>query len=188
MSYDIDRIAIIDVETTGLMSDPIPPALLEVAAIMVSRDLEVIGYTNGIVDAKLPLKIGAIVNEMHTRNRLFDDIRKGLGSTLKDTEDLLVDFVVETTSGVPTPLIWCGASPWSLDRPILQRDMPNFYRMFSYRTIDVTSLLIAMNNWDEHGRSKIDLGNGSDHRAMNDCMDVLNRLRKIREHLSMRTS
>lgn len=164
----MDRLAWIDVETTGL--DPDEDCLLEVALVITDPELNIEAqYESIILPAHDKWGMCPYVAKMHDDNYLLYDIRK-----LMDDEEQfgischrvpavmreLFDFVVRNNA-IDLPL--AGSCP-SFDRRFLKKNMPQVEALFSYCHFDLSTLRIL------HGVKHNSDDEKCKHRAMPDIM------------------
>jgi len=203
-----------DIETTGL--DPVKDHILEVA-VVVTDDYGIethamnclvkpVGLSYDQMVALLPPR----VLEMHTKSGLLADLKlawegapSGLSLALRryEAEQLLVDFVVDaarahvkytpdgTTVIDPNPL---RATPLagntiSFDRSFFRAHMPEFDRLFSYRSLDVTALNeIALRMFPNVHLTRPQGATGAVHRAMADVRNSLAQFHHYVTHMMVR--
>ncbi|HET8658641.1 MAG TPA: oligoribonuclease [Micromonosporaceae bacterium] len=135
----------VDCEMTGL--DLGKDALIEVAALVTTPDLDVLGDGVDVVihadDAVLDSMI-EVVRDMHARSGLTEAARASTVS-LTQAEDMVLEYV---TAHVPEPRSapLCGNSI-ATDRGFLARDMPRLDAHLHYRMIDVSSVKELCRRW-----------------------------------------
>jgi oligoribonuclease len=186
--WSIGRICWLDVETTGLWDPASPPLILEVAAVVTDQGLEELGrMAKPILYEEAPwsqARPHESAVAMHRKSGLWRVVNPHLQSpedhlrvTLAEAENQLCQLLDETDFGDPRPVLWGGASPAALDRPVLRHYMPRFYSRIHYRTLDATSIRMAALNWgSDEPRSESD----PDHRALPDCLQALEIARRDR--------
>lgn len=181
--WSLGRLCFIDVESTGIWDPLDPPILLEVAVVVTDRDLTELGRYSTVIqveDLSLLAKANPFAVTMHMRSGLWDEVKSGKGLPLDEAEADLCRMLRTTDLGDGRPVIWVGSSPAALDRPILYRDMPRFYRMFHHRSIDVSSLRLALQNYAGIRVARDE----PEHRALADCFGALRHLSTYKERLS----
>lgn len=143
------QIAWIDVETDGLATPEELPLLLEVAIVLTTVDLVELGrystlihHSHDVLDALTPC---SLVVEMHTKNGLWKDLRAGGGVSIAEAQRGLLQVLDENRTS--PHVAWGGCSPGVLDRPMLASLMPDYYKRIDHRSVDVSSLKLAMKNW-----------------------------------------
>jgi len=178
----LSRICFIDVETTGLWDPAAPPILLEVAAVVTDRNLVEIGRYSALIRASENdlARTNPFVVSMHLQSGLWRDLKAGLGTDVSTAEEGLCRMLERTDPGDGRPVIWAGASPSALDRPLLRRAMPKFDGMFCHRLIDVSSLKLVLQNYSE---AELRAGKPM-HRALSDCFGAMEILRACKNHLA----
>jgi len=192
-AWRVERIAWFDCETTG--TDPERDLLLEVALIVTDGELRstaresvVIHHEKDALDAAMwgqdrPWETSRFVSDMHAKNGLWSDLQRnhrtgspglritGPNETMADAERLLIATLAQGGVAVagPSRTVLGGCSPW-LDRYMLRRNMPTLYSMLSHRTIDSSSLKMALVTW---GDQEIHKARESTHRAADDVVDAV---------------
>ena len=144
----------VDTETTGL--DPERGDLLEVALVVTDDDLAEVAATASVVQPIAPMSavawmksLSPIIQEMHGKNGLFDEIMDGHSAHLHVVEDALCAWVGAAAKErlfdlKKTPL---AGSTVGFDRAWLRRHMPRLEALFSYRSIDVSSFTEIARRW-----------------------------------------
>lgn len=164
-----EYVAWIDVETTG--TDPESDYLLEVGAVVTDLHGKIIGNTfEALVSvpnlSSVIAQTSEVVCLMHEKSKLWLDLWtkevKSLECVDKKISDWLSFSVAEEDATV-----YFGGNSITLDRNFVKRNLPGFYKKLSYRSIDVTSLSIAIqSNTNNLGYEK-----SKDHRALSDAID-----------------
>jgi len=135
----------VDCEMTGL--DLGKDALIEVAALVTTPDLEVLGDgVDAVIHADDTIldSMIEVVRDMHARSGLTEAARASAVS-LAQAEDMVMEYV---TAHVPEPRSapLCGNSI-ATDRGFLARDMPRLDAHLHYRMIDVSSVKELCRRW-----------------------------------------
>jgi oligoribonuclease len=172
-----DLLVWIDCEMTGL--DLGKDALIEVAALVTDRDLNVLGAGVDVVihaDDEALAGMPEIVRAMHERSGLTEEVRRSVVS-LVEAEDLVLEYV---TSHVKEPRAapLCGNSI-ATDRGFLARDMPRLDAHLHYRMIDVSSIKELCRRW----YPRVYFGQptkGLAHRALADVRESIRELEYYR--------
>lgn len=154
-------------------------ALIEVAALVTDRDLNVLGEGVDVVihaDEQALTGMPEIVRAMHERSGLTEEVRRSAVS-LSEAEDMVLDYV---TSLVPEPRTapLCGNSI-ATDRGFLSRDMPRLDAHLHYRMIDVSSIKELCRRW----YPRVYFGQpakGLAHRALADVRESIRELEYYR--------
>lgn len=140
----LSNLAWLDLEMTGL--DPEKDVILEIAAIVTDKDLNIlsdgISFVINQPERKLDL-MNNFVKEMHTKSGLINEVlhsNVNLETALKKNLEYFDEFCF---IGV-TPL--CGNSIWQ-DRRFLNKYMPELDSFFNYRIIDVSSVKEIVRKW-----------------------------------------
>lgn len=178
----------LDIETTGL--DPVKDQILEVGIVITTFELDEIASKSWIVATpNLADRIENVherVFEMHKKNGLWRDVREcteeGTAHTLEAISFQIFDFLrANSCSGVNlnSGAVWysplCGASV-HFDRSFIKVHMPYLDRCWSHQHLDVSSFKLAVEYW--FGK-RVETGK-SEHRALADCRDSIEALRRIR--------
>lgn len=183
-----DLIVWTDVETSGttLSAD----AFLEVGALVSDthgrrfgtsyESLITVSDLSGIIE-----KSSDNVRRMHERSGLWMDlwIRRTRSPSVVDSEmavwlsQLLSSYEVRNS---PVRNVYFGGNSITLDRRFIQGYLPSFYSLISYRSVDVTSLSIALQS--NTGVSRYE--KCVRHRALSDASDSLDEYRHYLSFLS----
>jgi oligoribonuclease len=162
---------------TGL--DLTSDALIEVAALVTSPDLTVLGDgVDVVVHAGEAALAGMpeVVRDMHAKSGLTDEVRKST-VTVAEAEDMIMDYIA---TYVPDPRTapLCGNSI-ATDRGFLARDMPRLDAHLHYRMIDVSSIKELCRRW----YPRVYFGQpqkGLAHRALADIRESIRELEYYR--------
>jgi oligoribonuclease len=179
----------VDTETTGLNPMVAHAHLLEVALVVTDDNLIEIAETSVLVkpigyDIMYVVEnMDPVVREMHTENGLIDELRAGKGVRRYIAENTLIDWVWHDACGPllalkDTPL---AGSTVGFDRNWLREHMPQFESLFSYRSIDVSSVTELAKRWASsiyEGRPKAEK---KPHRALPDIKASIECLRYYRD-------
>jgi oligoribonuclease (3'-5' exoribonuclease) len=187
--WTLTRIAWIDVETDGLVRPGCRfPLCLEVALIVTDEHLRelgryeaVISHPGEVLDALDP---HPVVVEMHNKSGLWEALRDDRTASLEDAQAAMIELL-NRTCGEPgesdaCPVVWGGFSPAAIDRPVLARYMPRYYRRIHHRSVDVSALKLAMQNWAGIEVPKVEAA----HRAMTDTLESISVARVYRRFLA----
>lgn len=191
--WTLGCLAHLDVETTGLVRPGQPlPLLLEVGVVLTDHDLKVLDCYEAVIrhdpeDLMRALEHNPVASEMHRSNGLWHALLEGPTIPLGEAEEGLLKVLHRNPDPQGYPVVWAGWSPAAIDRPLVSACMPRFYQRIHHRTLDLSSLKLALKNYAgvEH-----DSGNAV-HRALPDAMAGVRRLRHYRSllqclHLSHR--
>lgn len=189
--WTMNRIAFLDAETTGTWDPEKPPLPLEIAMIVTTGDLvklaefsAVVGWTAEEFEAA---QIHPVAQEMHSKSGLLSLLFQHWSGfrpapTILKIEREMVSLLEKTRTMFddmddPCPVVWAGASPSALDRPLIRHYMPEFYSKIHYRTLDISSERLTMLNW-----LNVDLNREYEatHRALQDCEDAISFARRLR--------
>ncbi|MEN3611558.1 oligoribonuclease [Plantactinospora sp. ZYX-F-223] len=172
-----DLLVWVDCEMTGL--DLGKDALIEVAALVTDRDLNVLGEGVDVVihaDEQALAGMPEIVRAMHERSGLTEEARRSTVS-LREAEDLVLEYVTSLVKDPRTAPL-CGNSI-ATDRGFLARDMPRLDAHLHYRMIDVSSIKELCRRW----YPRVYFGQpakGLAHRALADVRESIRELEYYR--------
>ena len=165
----------IDLETTGL--NPERCEILEIAVIVTDADLNTISEEKSYV-IKNSIETLSNMNswclKQHTINNLIDDCLKSK-LTLYDVEESICSLLKEFI--IPNFNPMCGNSI-NFDKAFLEMHMPTLNNLFSFRTIDVSSIQQLFTRWHNHN-GYVKKGT---HRALDDIKESINELKFYREN------
>lgn len=168
-----NRFVWIDLEMTGL--DPKVDTILEIAAIVTDRDLNIIAQGPEIV-INHPVSILSKMNEwcttVHTESGLLSRV-KNSDTSLLTAEMQILSFLREHCEPGQAPL--GGNSVW-MDRVFLMHHMPRLYDFLHYRTIDVSTIKELLKSWYPDELATQYKKNNS-HRALEDIKESIDELR-----------
>lgn len=146
----LDRLVILDVETTGLEVET--DLVVEVGVGIYSPDFTLIDswstpvWESDLYDRKYQDMVRSgkddYVLKMHTQNGLWEACRSG-GQTLAEAEQGFVDFL--NGHGIGEKQVGDDREPMvgssiQFDRMMLAEHMPEVEASFSYRNIDISSV------------------------------------------------
>ncbi|MER7442408.1 oligoribonuclease [Micromonospora avicenniae] len=172
-----DLLVWIDCEMTGL--DLRGDKLIEVAALVTDRDLNVLGDGVDVVihadDAALDA-MPEIVRTMHAKSGLTEEVRRST-VTMAEAEDMVLDYVTTYVKDPRTAPL-CGNSI-ATDRGFIARDMTRLDNHLHYRMIDVSSIKELCRRW----YPRVYFGQpakGLEHRALADIRESIRELEYYR--------
>ena len=154
-------------------------ALIEVAALVTDRDLNVLGEGVDVVihaDEEALAGMPEVVREMHERSGLTEEVRRSV-VTMTEAEDMVLDYVTAFVKDPKTAPL-CGNSI-ATDRGFLARDMPRLDAHLHYRMIDVSSIKELCRRW----YPRVYFGQpakGLAHRALADIRESIRELEYYR--------
>ena len=154
-------------------------ALIEVAALVTDRDLNVLGEGVDVVihaDEQALAGMPEVVREMHERSGLTEEVRRSV-VTMTEAEDMVLDYVTAFVKDPKTAPL-CGNSI-ATDRGFLARDMPRLDAHLHYRMIDVSSIKELCRRW----YPRVYFGQpakGLAHRALADIRESIRELEYYR--------
>lgn len=136
----------LDVETTGL--DPHTDLILELGIVLFDVQLTPIAHRSWITAGPrflehLGREMDPVAVEMHTANGLLSEIAAGGGSTLRllrEAEREAMTFL-EEHGAIGWPML---GSSVTFDRAVLARRMPDLLAAIHYRSLDASSVLLAL--------------------------------------------
>lgn len=142
----------LDIETTGL--DPKVDNILEVGIVIFDDTLApyackswlVAGSRNRSTKHMWAIEhLDAKVREMHTESGLLDDLAAGPKEMMEDVEAEAISYIRQFTD---EPLPMLGSSV-TFDRSFLAERMPDLLKAFHYRSVDATSVYLAVVHGDD---------------------------------------
>jgi oligoribonuclease len=175
----MENLVWIDCEMTGLsLTDD---ALIEVAALVTDKDLNVLGDGVDIIikppDEALA-QMDPFVIEMHARSGLLPELADGV--TLAEAEALVLAYVREhVPEAGKAPL---AGNTIGTDRAFLARDMAELEGYLHYRSVDVSSIKELARRWYPRVVFCAPEKEGN-HRALADIRESIEELRYYREVL-----
>ncbi len=174
-----------DTETTGLIPDE--GHLLEIAFIVTDDTLAERGSLSVVVkpvsmqieEVKMPL----FVREMHEKSGLLADVASNKVMRLHEAEAHIIAWFTELFGRIEDlKKIALAGNTISFDRRWLRHHVPKIEDLFSYRSIDVSSLTELAQRWSPSAyanRPKAEKGVA--HRALDDVRASIETLRYYRE-------
>jgi oligoribonuclease (3'-5' exoribonuclease) len=199
------RLAVIDIETTGL--NPDTDLILEIGVVIVDSALREVAHRAVLVATPAALRWAlavarsrgsdgaalTLVERMHLDNGLIHDLLVDRHPPSSDPDalsrtDSYSDAAAIITGalddfGVNVPVPMVGSSVRSLDAPFLQRHTPELAARFTHRTIDASALTEFARFIDPKGQDAILSAIAEpDHRTIGDCRRSLQILRTFAEH------
>lgn len=174
-----ENILWMDVETTGL--DAEKEQLLQVAALIGDAQGNILSreHFEAVIhhgDAH-ELKARAIpyVQEMHSATGLWE--RLATGTPLEQVDAALLDYMKEYS---PEPgSLRMGGNSLRLDLNFTEKFLPLSYGHISFRSVDVTALRYAAENWGVT-KGKTPFTKEGSHDALDDIMETIGEYRWIR--------
>jgi len=158
----------IDVETSG--ESPETDELLEIGACITDLSGRNIGnnFESLVTLSNLPevlSKTSQNVINIHEKSGLWFDLWNKKTFDVHQIECSIIEWL-ETHVDTET-VLYFGGNSITLDRNFVRLNLPNFYRKISHRSIDVTSLSIALQSNTLVGPYKKQKA----HRALLDAQD-----------------
>ena len=158
----------VDVETTGDL--PETDELLEIGAMVtdlsgvpISQGFEALVHVSNI--SEVISRTSATVYDLHERSGLWLDLWNKKCAELGQIEEEIIKWLDNVVS--PETVLYFGGNSITLDRNFVRLNLPKFYQRFSHRSIDVTSLSIALQSNTEVGPFR----KAKAHRALLDVED-----------------
>lgn len=170
----------VDLETTGNRAHD---KILEVGAIMTTRDLEIVDELSEVaMVAKLPpdITLEPVVAEMHTINGLLEDA-KTIGFSLNEIDIAMEGWIKSYEKSNHIPLAGSGVSHF--DRRYIQKDLPRFNDHLSYWCLDVGVLRRTLKIVAGIDIPEAQLKEAKTHRALDDIRVHLEEMRIYRSIL-----
>lgn len=178
-----DLILWIDVEVSD--SDPERGEFLEIGCIVSDISGNELNYTYHAffkVDVSEVLRnTDDFIINMHERSGLWRDLWVEGGKTKSEVDNELVEWADGIISEFPHSKLYFGGNSITLDRSFIRKYLPNFYKKLSFRSIDVTSISLAVQGNSEIGGYK----KQNAHRAISDAKDSLGEYRHYLKKLQL---
>lgn len=167
----------IDMEMSGL--DPDANRILEIAAIVTDKDLEVVEEGPVLVVRQPDAVLDAMDSwnkGTHGKSGLIDKVK---ASSLDEAgaEDLMIAFLQRHVPSRASPM--CGNSICQ-DRRFMARHMPRLEAWFHYRNLDVSTLKELAARWRPGLKDGFKKENK--HTALADIYESIGELKYYREH------
>jgi len=171
-----DKIAWIDVETTGL--DAKKHLILELAIVITDYDCNILVEPKSWVVFYPPNAISAIIDDWclrtHTKNGLLAESQVSALWRM-DVEQAAYTYLADHLEPNKSPI---GGFSVGFDRNFLEQHMPKTIDHLHYRNIDVSSIRELVKRWvPEFAGSP---SAQSKHRALDDCLAAIEQLRKYK--------
>lgn len=179
-----DRFFFLDIETTGLTLGQ--DTVLEIGIAVTDPELNVIATQGWLTygyggDDWWPSHLDPVVQEMHTKNGLFEALR-GFKYDEKRTVAEILEFLLRYASVSDLRRTPMAGSSVHFDRKFLAAHFPIVEAMFSYRNLDVSTVTQCFEAWAPliaKGRPR----NEKAHRAVPDAVHSLEVLKYFRKWL-----
>ncbi|HEX5615193.1 MAG TPA: oligoribonuclease [Acidimicrobiia bacterium] len=175
-----DPLVWIDLEMTGL--DAEHDVIVEIACVVTNSELELLDEGIDIVVHQAPdvlARMDAVVQRMHTKSGLLDEIAASTTSLAEAGADVLAYVRRHVPTAGQSPL--CGNSI-GMDRRFLDRYLPEIDQWLHYRSIDVSSLKELCRRWYPDLYRKRP-SKSEHHRALDDIVESVHELRYYRDAL-----
>lgn len=183
-----DRMIVADLETFGL--DPESDPVLEAGFVVVNLDLKVLDefkvliwedgiydtcYKNLVQKAEAGNKDSQYVLNMHTRSKLWEDVRVG-GMSVDMAENKMLAWLDKQNLTADDPMT---GSSIGFDRSMLKFQFPDVEAKFGYRNIDISSVKELCRRYNPRVASLLAENTKPKklHRVMPDIDDTLEELR-----------
>lgn len=168
----------LDIETTGLVAKE--HRILEVGLMMTDDDLEPQYWNNWVLrytgDKSL---LHPTVQEMHTENGLWDECAKSK-LTSGDVEMQARSLLVDRHRIKPGKIAMAGSSV-HFDRAFIKEWMPKLESVFSYRSVDVSTVSELAKCWFPSAYGERPQPEKKPHRAIDDIKGSIELLRYWRK-------
>jgi oligoribonuclease len=164
----MNKLLWVDLETTGL--DERSCAILEVATVITTQDLEVIDSMSCVVNQLTQTLTG--MNEwcknQHTKSGLVDEVKMSF-ITVDKADEILAEFV---TKHIGKDVVLYG-NTITFDQRFIKAHMPKTTALLHYRTVDVTAFKRYFT--DRYGIEEYK--KKETHRALPDIMESIEELK-----------
>lgn len=179
---EMEGIAWIDVESTGVDPYNKEDKLLQVACIVTDAQLNILDEkgvnffvkyseeeTQKLYDMSIPY-----VQAMHNETGLWDKIKSEEALPLETVDELLREYLQKFYPNAGD--LWFGGNSVYLDRSFLEKFTPKTYEHIHYRTVDVTSFAGPIRKWFGFNFPK-----KRSHDAMEDILESINELKAYKK-------
>lgn len=169
---DSEYIVWIDVETTG--TNPERDEILEIGALVTDVEGNRIGNSYEALFSISNLstiiaRTSENVQKMHENSGLWLDLWMRKTKSAETIDEEMVKWISSLCLDEER-ILYFGGNSITLDRNFVRLNLPVFYNLISYRSVDVTSLSIAIqSNSSVQGYEK-----SKNHRALSDAVDSVN--------------
>lgn len=172
----------VDTETNGLEKWAV---LLEVAVVVTDPALNIVAEGTWVCKpqrsvAELFDVSSQVVQEMHTKNGLWNDVAQA-DMSYKEVQRAICSMIYE--AGVDHNTLPMAGSTIGFDRNVLRKFMPDVDRYAHYRSVDVSTLKELCKAWNpevyKDRPDKID--EDKTHRALDDIKTSVETLRYYQE-------
>lgn len=156
----------VDVETTG--TDPFEDSLLEIAAMATDMAGEPISTLKEFVISQPHIEPSTdLVLKMHEKSGLWKDLWEAEPIQMTEVDSLLSEWV--DSLELDSKETFFGGNSITLDREFVAYNLPGFYQRFSHRSVDVTSIALALQGNFDFQNFRKDLL----HRAGSDVLESI---------------
>lgn len=156
--------------------------ILEVGYFITDSEFNIISPMKSYVVThdvdKVIEKSNDYVVDMHTQNKLFEDIRNGETTSLFEIEQIIINDV-RTYCGDVAPQL--AGSSIHFDRIFLSHQMPALNDVLHYRNFDSSTIATFLKVAYKYAEIK---DGESDHRALDDIKTSLRTVQRIKEFLA----
>ncbi|GAA4923687.1 oligoribonuclease [Nesterenkonia rhizosphaerae] len=186
------RLLWLDFETTGLYDFGDQVHLLEVAAVVTDKDLNIISEPLSMVLGAEPHvleSLNSYVRKMHTANGLLDEVATSQ-RTLEEADAALAELISayfppkdqapETTYEYKGAVV-AGSSVGSFDLRVLTENFPDSRKLCSHRTYDISAVNEFTARLNLPPVNTAASSASSTHRAVDDVMASIGRAAALRE-------
>lgn len=185
---DAANIVVADFETTGLPHEA-HFAPLQVAALVVNRDLEVLaGYQAVIATTEDRLALmNDYVRAMHTATGLLACLNQGAGRELAEVDAELAELIAQFfpkigdqdfDGGRFCGFELAGNSVSGVDIHVFDQFFTKTQQLRSHRVLDASSLWRMAQRWNRQ-LTELAPDSGRNHDALNDCLGCLDELKHL---------
>ena len=119
---------------------------------------------------------------MHEKSGLIAALGAAGTVPLEEAEKALLALLDRFDLGPEHPFVWGGFSPGAIDRPVVGCYMPTYYRRIHHRSLDMSAVKLALQNWLGVNAGK-ELDHDPAHRALADTLECVQAAREARRIL-----
>ena len=167
----------LDLEMTGLDAEKC--RIIEAAVIITDKQLNIVAEMEPVAISQPKDALDAMDEWCTTTHAKTGLTQRVLDSKISESqaEDMLIEFIKEYVPYKTSPL--CGNSIWQ-DRRFLTKYMPKLDDYCHYRVIDVTTVKLLDDYWNE---TKSTFKKKNTHKALDDIRESIAELKHYKDKL-----